>query len=62
MPNIMEIRVAQRRTLHELLRIKKDLDEQGITSNPLNVYINATKTEMDAEDVAYVEKMFSELK
>ena len=51
----MEIKVIQKRILHQLLMLKKD-------PGKLAEYINITKTEMEAEDVAYVEKMVDELK
>ena len=55
MPSSLEIRVNQKRMLHQLLMIKENPDK-------LAEYINITKTEMEAEDVAYVEKMVEELK
>ena len=54
MPTNNELRSMQKRSLHQLLMIKKNQEK-------LDEYINVTKTEMDAEDVAYVEKMIKEL-
>ena len=50
-----ELRVTQKRTLYRLLRVKKDVEEGS--SKALTEYIFATMAEMDAEDVAYVEKL-----
>ena len=50
-----EMKAIQKRILHQLLMIKDDREK-------LDEYINVTKAEMDAEDVAYVEKMLEELK
>jgi len=52
-----EIRVYQKDTLFKLLVLKK---EEGETKG-LNKLIIQTKAVMEAEDVAYVEKMVAEL-
>ena len=56
-----EISMTQKRVLHTLLLVKKELDEMGVSSHSLTRGINAAKTEMVAEDIAFVEKMISEL-
>ena len=61
MPNITEIRIIQRRTLHMLLQIKKDLDKKGVTSESLALNINVITSEMDSDDIAAVEKKIREL-
>ena len=61
MPNILEIRVTQRRMLHMLLQIKKDLDKKGVTSESLELNINVIVSEMQDEDIAVVEKRIQEL-
>jgi hypothetical protein len=57
MPDGAEIRVGQKRRLFELLKIRK---EQG-DSKSLNNVILAVIAEMEAEDVAWVEKQAEKL-
>ena len=59
MPNILEIKVEQKKRLYQLLRVKKALGNQ--TVNELEEFIIATETEMEKEDVAYVEKQIAKL-
>ena len=55
MPTSLELRAMQKRVLLMLMEV------QAENSSPaLRRHIRAIKTEMEAEDVAYVEKMFSE--
>ncbi|MDR2559512.1 MAG: hypothetical protein LBC86_08230 [Oscillospiraceae bacterium] len=51
-----EIRIWQKTTLFKLLKLKKDIGE----SQALNNLIIAEKAAMEAEDVAYVEKLAAE--
>ena len=59
MPTNNELRATQKRTLYGLLLVKKDLGENE--SRALSEFILATMAEMDAEDVAYVEKLIKSL-
>lgn len=53
MPNMMEMRSAQKTLLFDLLLLKKDVKD-----NPrLNEMISRTEAGMEEEDVAWVEKM-----
>ena len=54
----MELRVWQKNGLFKLLKLEKELGK----SDPLSNLITAEKAGMEAEDVAYVEKMVAELK
>jgi len=57
----IETRVAQKDNLFVLLRLKKFNQSEGIKVHPyLNEVITRAKSSMDAEDVAYVEKMVME--
>lgn len=55
MPNNKEIVIEQRRRLYQLLEIKKATTEEE-RMKIIDSFIKATTTEMDEEDVAYVEK------
>jgi predicted O-linked N-acetylglucosamine transferase (SPINDLY family) len=57
-----EIRTAQKDKLFDLLILKKDMKNEnpGICLKALNRMITKTKAAMEAEDVAYVEKMIAE--
>ena len=55
MPNILEMRVEQKRDLSILLRIKKH--NPGIKIERLQEEINYQVQIMEPEDVAYVEKL-----
>ena len=55
MPTNIELRAIQKRNLHHLLRIKRELG--NVPSNELDHYISVTMAEMEAEDVAYVQKI-----
>ena len=58
MPSGRELDAEQKRRLLMLLRIKKDLDRDASKAmGTLDVLIMETKTEMEQEAVAYVEKM-----
>ena len=59
MPTGIELRAVQKRTLHAMLRIKHEA--AGITLKELDSYISTTIAEMEAEDVAYVEKIVAKL-
>ncbi|MDR2168049.1 MAG: hypothetical protein LBE35_09420 [Clostridiales bacterium] len=61
MPWLHEMRALQKRNYREFLVVKKELASRGIVSKSLEEYLNAAKTEMDAEDAAYVEKVLNEL-
>jgi len=54
----LEIRLVQKTSLFKLLKLKKENGEV----KGLDEVIIETKTAMEAEDVAYVEKMIAELK
>jgi hypothetical protein len=56
-----EIRGMQKRVLHHFLRVKKELEENGVASKHLNEIVSVFETEMDIEDVAYVQKRVKEL-
>ena len=58
MPTNMEMRVLQKDSLFELLELKRNIG----ASDALDNLILKTKAKMEAEDVAYVEKMVSQLK
>ena len=47
----------QKTTLHHLLMIKHELDRKNISSAELDKYISVTIAAMEAEDVAYVQKV-----
>jgi hypothetical protein len=57
MATSIEVQVEQKRRLYQLLKLKKD--NEGYEVKGLNELINATKAEMQQEDVAWVEKMIS---
>ncbi|MDR2558270.1 MAG: hypothetical protein LBC86_01810 [Oscillospiraceae bacterium] len=59
-----EIRTAQKEKLFDLLKLKKVLEKNNASINldALSELIIRTKASMEAEDVAYVEKMIAELK
>jgi len=59
MSSNLEIQKEQRRKLYELLTLEKDY--AGDLATGLKKLINASIAEMEAEDVAYVEKIISEL-
>jgi hypothetical protein len=63
MPTNMEIRILQKNTLHDLLVLKMEMESEndGVNLKGLNRLINKTKTLMEQEDIAFVEKMISEL-
>ncbi|MCL2633541.1 MAG: hypothetical protein FWD34_03395 [Oscillospiraceae bacterium] len=58
MPSTTEIRVWQKTSLFKLLKLEKELGK----SDALGNLILAEKAGMEAEDVAYVEKMITQLK
>jgi hypothetical protein len=53
----MEIRVFQKNSLFELLKLKKEIGE----TKELNALIIKAEASMEAEDVAWVEKKIAEL-
>jgi len=58
----IEIRTTQKTALFDLLMIKAEMmKEKKETDKWLEKLIIKTKTAMEAEDVAYVEKMIAEL-
>jgi len=59
MSSNLEIQKEQRRKLYELLNLKKN--HAADLAAGLEKLINATEAEMEAEDVAYVEKKIAEL-
>jgi hypothetical protein len=56
-----DIQVYQKTTLTMLLSLKKTNDKAGIKVLELEETIIQFKAQMDAEDVAYVEKTLAEL-
>jgi hypothetical protein len=62
MANVMEIRVWQKDKLYELLETKLEMERENIETRLIDRLINKNKASMEAEDVAYVEKMIAELK
>ena len=61
MPANNELRTIQKQTLHKYLLIKHDLNTRNIDSKPLEESISETIAGMDAEDVAYVQKIVENL-
>lgn len=57
MPSNMEMRAFQKNYLFRLLKLKRDTGD----TKELQELIIEVKTSMEAEDVAYVEKMIAEL-
>jgi len=55
-----EMRIAQKEKLYDLLKLRAD--NENIKINGLKEVIVRAKAAMEAEDVAYVEKMLEELK
>ena len=53
MPSLKEITVEQKRRLYQLLAIQKHVKEEP---EILKDFISQTISEMDKEDVAYIEK------
>jgi hypothetical protein len=62
MANAIEIRTTQKSSLFKLLKLEIENKKAGIEVKGLYELIIETKTVMEAEDVAYVEKMIAELK
>ena len=60
MPLNIEIRVTQKRMLYSLMKVQKF--SKGINNEILEEEINALQTEMEKEDVAYVNERISNLK
>ncbi|MCL1822958.1 MAG: hypothetical protein FWG44_02025 [Oscillospiraceae bacterium] len=61
MASSIEIRTMQKTALFDLLKLKKDNEKEGINLKYLNELIIRAKATMEAEDVAYVEKMVAQL-
>ena len=57
----IEIRTTQKTALYEILMLKRNNDKAEIKIIGLNELIVKMKVAMEAEDVAYVEKMIEEL-
>ena len=53
------LRVQEKTLLFELLSIKKEADERGITLPSLSTFINRHETITDAADIAHVKNIFS---
>ena len=60
MPTNQELQVEQKKRLFQFLKLEKE--NKGTDVKGLDELIIATKAEMQQEDVAYVEKMVSQLK
>jgi|GEM_PF-4347558 len=56
MPNVAEMKAEQKRRLTMLLRIKQTKDAE-LKNSIVDKYITDTIVEMEAEDVAYVQKI-----
>jgi len=54
-----EMQVEQRRRLYQLLKLRKE--NANIEIKGLNELINMNESEMDEEDVAWVEKKIAQL-
>ena len=61
MANVMELRVWQKDKLYELLETRHEMKRENIDTRLIDRLINKSKASMEAEDVAYVEKMIAEL-
>ena len=61
MPTNLEMRVMQKNTLFNLLKLKRDNEKQEINLTGLRELIIATEAIMEEEDVAWVEKKIAEL-
>jgi len=59
MASSIELRASQKSELFDLLKLKKDNESANLKG--LNELILKMKAVMEAEDVAYVEKIISEL-
>ncbi|MCL2696926.1 MAG: hypothetical protein FWE74_02455 [Oscillospiraceae bacterium] len=60
MASSIEIRATQKTALYEILMLKKQNDKAGTKVAGLNQLVTKMKVAMEAEDVAYVEKMIAE--
>ena len=56
-----ELKIVQKTALYDLLMLKMENEKSGVNLVGLNRLINKTKAVMEAEDVAYVEKMIEQL-
>ena len=61
MASSIEIRAAQKSELFRLLKLKRLNEKAGIKVEGINELITELKVPMEAEDVAYVEKLIAEL-
>ena len=61
MPTNLVMRIMQKTALYDLLMLKRDNAQQGITVKGLTELINRAEAVMEAEDVAWVEKKIAEL-
>ena len=61
MSSYIDLRAIQKRSLHNYLLIKHELSNKGIISKKLDEYTSETIAEMEAEDVAYVQKLIENL-
>ena len=57
----LEIKIVQRSTLYDLLKLKKDTEATGADATRIFESINRLEASMEQEDVAWVEKKISEL-
>jgi len=62
MASSFEMRASQKAELFDLLKLKKDNKRDGINLIHLDELIARKRAAMEAEDVAYVEKIIAELK
>lgn len=62
----IEIRTTMKMTLHDLLLLKRQIEQKeetgGTAYNGLLTMINKMEAGMESEDVAWVQKKISELK
>jgi len=56
-----ELKIMQKNTLFDLLKLKRDNEKKGHKVAGLNDLIVKTRASMEQEDVAWVEKTIEEL-
>ena len=61
MPSNIEMRSAQRTSLFDLLKLKRDMAKEGISFPGLEALIIKAEAAMEEEDVALVEKKIAQL-
>ena len=57
-----EIRIMQKSTLFDLLKLKRDNEKLGISVEGLSELIIKAEATMEEEDVAWVEKKITQLR